>query len=54
MCSFWFLYCLVVQDYVLGITLYFDGFVWIYCDSPRCIEAKIWLGLMYDHVLLCS
>jgi len=46
--------CLIVQDCVLGITLYFDGFIWIYCDSPGCIKARIWLCLMYDHVILCS
>ena len=54
MCSSWFVYCLVVQDCVLGITLCFDGFMWIYCDSLGCIKARIWLHLMYDHVILCS
>jgi len=41
MCSSWFIYYLVVQDRVLGITLCFDGFMWIYCDSPRCMTARI-------------
>jgi len=53
-CSSWFVHCLIVQDYVLGITLCFDGFMWIYCDSPGCMKARIWLCFMYDHVILCT
>jgi len=54
MCSSWFVYCLVIQNCVLDITLCFDGFMWIYCDFPRCIKARIRLFFMYDHVILCS
>jgi len=54
MCSFWFVYCVVVQDFVFGITLCFDGFMWIYCDSPGCMKARICLCFMYDHVILCT
>ena len=43
MCFSWFVYCLVVQDCVLGITLYFDGFMYIYFDSRGCIKARILL-----------
>jgi len=54
MCSSWFVYCLVVQDCVLGIILCFDGFMWVYHDSPRCIKTRILLCFMYDHVILCT
>ena len=39
---------------MLGLTLCFDSFMWIYCDSSGCMNARIWLCLMYNHVILCS
>jgi len=41
-------------DCVLSITFFFLWIMWIYCNSSECIKVRIWLSLMYDHVILCG
>jgi len=39
---------MILLSLLFIITLCFNGFMWIYCDSPGCIKERIWLCLMYD------